>query len=231
MSPMGRRSQPRMQVAVPVRIFGTDSHGQVFTEKVSTVNVSRKGAEVSGVRPDVGLDEIVGLTHGANRVHFRVKWIGVPGTPRAGFLGLLNIAPEKPLWDFPLPPDAVDTFEPKLVDSRKHPRYRCQNSIEIHVQNGPSFWGTVSDLSLGGCYVEIPIPLELGKKLKVGLWFGQGKAWAQARVAHSTPGMGVGLMFTEISDQDLDQIRQFLASLSQFARKPLRLGGAPPRKN
>jgi hypothetical protein len=227
---MGRRSQPRNNIEVPVRIFGTDSHGQVFSEKVSTVNVSRKGARLVGVRPNLGLDEIVGLTHGANRVHFRVKWIGEPGTPRAGHLGLLNIAPEKPLWDLPLPADSVDDYDPVAVDNRKHTRYRCQNSIEIHVQEGASFWGSVADLSLGGCYVEIPIPLELGKRLKVGIWFGQTKVWAEARVAHRTPGMGVGLMFTQISDQDLDQIRRFLASLSPIARKPRRPDAPPQRR-
>ncbi len=227
---MGRRSQPRQQLEVPVRIFGTDSRGQVFSEKVATVNVSRNGVEVAGVRADIGLDEIVGLTSGSNRGHFRVKWIGAPGTPRAGHLGLLNIAPEKPLWDFPLPASAADDYQATAVEHRNNPRYRCQNSIEIHVLDGPSFWGTVADLSLTGCYVEIPIPFELGKNLKVGIWFGQNKAWAQARVAHRTPGVGVGLKFTEISDPDLDQIRRFLASLTPFARKPLRVVGPPQRK-
>ena len=224
---MGRRIQFRKQIEVPVRIFGTDIHGQVFSDKVLTVNVSRNGAEIAGVRPDLGLDEIVGLTYGSNRVHFRVKWIGEPGTPRAGHVGLLNIAPEKPLWDFPLPTGAVDDFQATAVEHRKNPRYRCQNSIEIHVPGGASFWGTVSDLSLDGCYVEIPIPLELGKNLKVGIWFGQTKAWAEARVAHRTPGMGVGLRFTAISEQDSDQIRRFLETLAPFARKPLRRVGAP----
>ena len=218
---MGRRSQPRNNNAVPVRIFGTDSHGQVFSEKVSTVNVSRKGAQLAGVRPDLGLDEIVGLTYGTNRVHFRVKWIGAPGTPKAGHIGLLNIAPQKPLWDFPLPPDAVDDFQLANVEHRIDPRFRCQNSVEVHVQ-GASFWGTVADLSLGGCYVEIPIPLELETKLRVGIWFGQTKAWADAKVTHQTPGLGVGLKFIQISDEDRDQIRRFLQSLAPFARKPLR---------
>jgi hypothetical protein len=226
---MGRRSQPRKQVEVPVRIFGTDSHGQIFSDKVITVNVSRNGAELAGVRPDLGLDEIVGLTYGSNRVHFRVKWIGETGTPRAGHVGLQNIAPEKPLWDFPLPADAVDFFQPAVVELRKNRRLSCQNSIEIHAHDGPSFWGTVSDVSLGGCYVEIPIPMELGKSLKVGIWFGQTKAWAEARVAHTTPGMGVGLKFTAISDQDLDQIRRFLESLAPLARKPLRTAAPPQR--
>jgi hypothetical protein len=228
---MGRRSQPRKQVEVPVRIFGTDSHGQVFSEKVSTVNVSRTGAELAGVRADLVLDEIVGVTCGSNRVHFRVKWIGAPGTSKAGHVGLLNIAPGKPLWDFPLSSNAVDAFEPGSVEMRKDTRYRCQNSVEVHVhEGGASFWGTVADLSLGGCYVEIPIPLELGTKLKVGIWLGQTKAWAEAQVTHRTPGLGIGLKFIEISDQDLDQIRRFLTSLAPFARKPLRTAGVQETK-
>jgi len=218
---MGRRSQPRKQIEVPVRIFGTDSRGQVFSEKALTVNVSRNGAELAEVRPDLALDEIIGLTYGKSRVHFRVKWIGRPGTSRAGHVGLLNIAPEKPLWDFPLPSDAVDNYQPSSPELRSNPRYRCQNSIEVHV-NGASFWGTVADLSLSGCYVEMPIPLEPGTKLKVGIWFGQSKAWAQAQVAHRTPGIGIGLNFLEISDSDRDQIRRFLASLSPIAKKPMR---------
>ncbi len=219
---MGRRVQPRMQIAVPVRIFGTDSRGQVFSEKALTVDVSRTGAELAEVRPELALDEIIGLTYGKNRVHFRVKWIGRAGTPRAGHVGLLNISPEKPLWDFTLPPSAVDDYQPASTELRGNPRYRCQNSIEVHVNGGASFWGTVADLSLSGCYVEMPIPLEPGTKLKVGIWFGQAKAWAQAQVAHRTPGLGIGLNFLEISEPDRDQIRRFLANLSPFAKKAMR---------
>jgi hypothetical protein len=222
---MASRSQPRKQIEVPVRIFGTDTHGQVFSEKVSTVNISRTGAELAGVRAKLSLDEIVGLTYANNRVHFRVKWIGAEGTSKAGNVGLLNIAPEKPLWDFPLSPEAVDEFQPGSIERRKNPRFRCQNPVEVHVQQGASFWGTVADLSLGGCYIEMPLPLQPGTKLKVGIWFGQIKAWADAQVAHRTPGLGIGLRFIQISDQDLDHIRRFLASLTPFARKPMRSAG------
>ncbi|MGA8443424.1 MAG: PilZ domain-containing protein [Candidatus Sulfotelmatobacter sp.] len=219
---MGRRCQLRKQVAVPVRIFGTDSRGEAFSEKALTVNVSRNGAELAEVRPDLALDEIVGLTYGRNRVHFRVKWIGRPGTPKAGHVGLLNTAPERPLWDCPLPADAVDDYQPGNTELRYHPRFRCQNPIEVHVNSGASFWGTVADLSLSGCYVEMPIPLEPGTSLKVGIWFGQSKVWAQAQVTHRTPGLGIGLDFLEISESDRDQIRRFLANLSPFAKKAMR---------
>src|SRR5580658_1943272 len=219
---MGKRREPRKEIQAQVRIFGTSGNGQVFSEKADTVNVSQQGVELSGVQPQLNLDEIIGLTYGKNRVHFRVKWMGRQGTPKAGHVGLLNIAPERPLWDFPLPADAVDDYQLGNTELRLNPRFRCQNSVEVHLDSGASFWGTVADLSLSGCYVEMPIPLEPGTRVKVGIWFGQSKAWAQAQVAHRTPGSGIGLSFLEISESDRDQIRRFLASLSPFAKKAMR---------
>lgn len=218
---MGKRGEPRKEVQVPVRIFGTDSAGAVFSQKAVTVNISRNGVELAGVQSTLKIDEIIGLTYGPNRVHFRVKWVGSPGTAKAGHVGLLNVSPGKPLWDFPLSPSAPDPYQPGLNERRKYPRYRCQNSIEIHIHNGPSFWGTVADLSLGGCYAELAIPMEVGTKLRVAIWFGEAKAWAEAEVAHRTPGFGVGIHFTEISEQDQNLIRRFLDSLAPLARKPL----------
>ena len=218
---MGKRSEPRKDVRVPVRIFGTDSTGAVFSQKAITVNVSRNGVELAGVQSQLALDEIIGLTYGNNKVHFRVKWVGAPGTAKAGHVGLLNISAEKPLWDFPLDPASPDYYEPGALEHRKNPRYRCQNSIEIHVHNGASFWATLADVSLGGCYVEMPIPIEPGTKLSLAIWFGQDKARAEGEVAHRTPGFGVGIRFTQISDQDLDLIRVFLGKLTPFAKKTL----------
>lgn len=204
-----------------MRIFGTDSTGAVFSQKAITVNISRNGVEVAGVNAKLSVDEIIGLTYGTNRVHFRVKWVGKPNTPLDGHLGLLNVSPGKPLWDFPIETTSGDPYQAGASENRKHPRYRCQNSIEIHIHNGASFWGTVADLSIGGCYAELAIPMEVGTKLRVAIWFGQAKAWAEGEVAHRTPGFGVGIRFTEISEQDTEIIRQYLSTLAPFARKPL----------
>jgi len=70
---MGKRNEPRKEIQVPVRIFGTDSTGAVFSQKAVTVNISRNGVELAGVEPQLARDEIIGLTYGTNRVHFRVK--------------------------------------------------------------------------------------------------------------------------------------------------------------
>jgi PilZ domain len=216
---MGRRRQPRKEVQAPVRIFGTDSSGRVFSAKAMTVNISQHGIELSGVESQLNLDEIIGLTYGENRVHFRVKWVGQPGTAKAGHVGLLNISPEKPLWDFPLPSPMPDNHQPQLVQQRKHTRFQCDNSVELHTQGGASFWAKIADLSVGGCYVEMAIPLQIGTKVKVGIWIEESKAWADCEVAYSTPGFGIGLKFDKVSESDLARIRQFLATRADFAKK------------
>ena len=217
---MGRRREPRKEMQAQVRIFGTSSSGQVFSEKAVTVNVSQYGVELSGVQPELKLEEIIGLSYGKNRVHFRVKWVGKPGTPKAGHVGLLNLSPDKPLWDFPLPSPSVDVHQPKLVEVRKHPRFKCQNSVEIHSQAGDSFWATVADLSVGGCYVEMAIPLPPGTKVNVGIWIGQDKCWASGEVIYSTPGFGTGVKFDRISEPDLERIRKYLTTLAASTKKP-----------
>lgn len=219
---MGQRSEPRLEVQVPVRIFGTDATGAVFSQKVVTVNISRSGVELAEVHARLATDEIIGLTYATRKVHFRVKWIGALGTPKESHIGLLSISPEKPLWDFPLPAPSSDTHKPGLLERRSHPRFRCQNKVEIHIEGGASYWGTLADLGLGGCYVEMPIPLNPGTKLRMALWIEQSKVNAEGEVAHRTPGLGIGIRFKNISEQDLDNIRRFLDRLSPLFRKPLR---------
>ncbi len=118
---MGKRIEPRIPVQVPVRIFGTDSAGAVFSQKVTTVNISRLGVELAEVQPKLTVEEIIGLTYASNRAHFRVRWVGAAGSPKAGHVGLLSVSPEKPLWDFPLPGPASDDHQPGLMEQRSNP--------------------------------------------------------------------------------------------------------------
>jgi len=216
---MGRRREPRKEIQAHVRIFGSNRSGQVFSEKAVTVNVSQQGVELSGVQAGLNVDEIIGLAYGKNRVHFRVMWVGSLSTPKAGHVGLLNISPEKPLWDFPLPSPTPDDHQPRVVEQRKHTRFRCHNSVELHTQDGAFFRATIADLSVGGCYVEMTIPLPPGTKLKAGIWIGETKCCADCEVAYSAAGIGTGLRFNRISEPDLERIRQFLGTLAPFAMK------------
>jgi len=211
---MGKRREPRKEIKVPVRIFGTDSGGQIFSEKVFTQNVSQQGVELSGVQAQPKVDEIVGVTYGQTKAHFRVKWIGQRGSAQAGQMGLLNLSPEKSFWDFPLPPPGFDGSVRDLRDRRTSPRVKCASSVEVYPTGETAPIRTrIADLSLGGCFLEMPNPIPKGAQIKIALWVKDFKIWANAEVVTSTPGFGIGVKFTEITEQDRNQLRQFLESM------------------
>lgn len=215
---MGKRREPRKAMQVPVRIFGTDVDGKIFSEKVTTASVSNSGVRLDGVRARLTVDEIVGLTYGKNKVHFRVKWVGVPGTPTEGAVGLVNLTPERPLWDFPLPHPVLDNFrEDSRGDRRTSPRVKCAVSVELKVEGEATMWGKASDLSIGGCFVEMPIPFKQGTKFEIVLWISGTKLKVQAAVASSAPGYGIGIRFIDVSSQDKELLRGFISTISPEA--------------
>jgi len=215
---MGQRREPRTQISLPVRIFGTDVNGRLFSENVMTVDISREGACLDGVKAEIKAGEIVGLTQGTNKGRFTVMWVGQQGSPQQGKIGLQNLAPQKPLWDMVLTSGA-DAFahQSKGAERRLHPRVKTMNSVELH-PNGQSapIWGKAADLSLGGCFIEMPIPLTKGTLLKVGLWINERKLWLSGKVVNSRPGFGIGIQFTEVAREDLERMRQFLQGLSRL---------------
>jgi hypothetical protein len=214
---MPKRREPRIDVKLAVRIFGTDSSGQVFSEKVFTVNISRYGVRLTGVPVQLNLDETIGLSYKTSKVNFKVKWTGTAGTLLAGQVGLLNLAPEKPLWDIPLPDSAGDSSWRDTRDGRAHPRLKCTCSVEVYTGNQDApIRARTTDLSLGGCYIEMTLPLAKGTPVKVGLWIKEMKAWLNGKVVTSTPGFGIGVKFTEISDTDRQLLGDFLRSMTRL---------------
>lgn len=216
---MGQRREPRTQVKLPVRIFGTDQDGRAFSENVTTIDVSREGARLEGVQAQIKLGETIGLVHGANKGRFCVKWIGQAGLPSQGHIGLQNLAPQKPLWDIAMPATVTDSFrgKGKAAERRAHPRLKSMNSLELHPDGQAApIWGNAVDLSLGGCFVEMPIPLKLGTSLKVALWVRDIKVWVSGKVVNSRPGFGIGIQFTAIKPEDAERLRSFLQSITRL---------------
>lgn len=214
---MGARREPRKEIKVAVRIFGTDRDGKIFSEKVSTADVSRHGVRLTGVQAQPNLEEIVGLTYGQTKSHFRVKWVGEAGSPRAGQIGLLNLTPERAFWDFPLPEPSPDGVHRDAHDRRAFPRFKSANSAELYPNNQPTPIRTrTADLSLGGCFVEMPNPLAKGTHLRIALWLKETKVWANAKVVTSTPGFGIGVQFVDMPEADRNALRQFLQDITRL---------------
>ena len=211
---MGKRCEPRTPIELPARIFGTDTGGKIFSENVTTVDVSQHGAKLRGVCARVQLDEIIGVTHENNKVHFRVKWIGEPGTPREGQIGLLNLAPAKPFWGLNLSSGALDNFQFVGEDRRQSPRVRCSISTELHPAGQSVIWGRASDLSIGGCFVEMPIPLKPETSFEIVLWLGETKVRVKGAVVSTAPGFGIGVRFVNTSQRNQELIERHIAGIA-----------------
>ena len=216
---MGQRREPRKDLKVPVRVFGTDMDGRPFSENVSTLNVSSRGAKLAGLQAKIKTGEVIGMAYGAQKSRFAVRWVGSAGAATEGQLGLENVSPEKPFWDFPLPAPGMDEYgrHSKGAERRKYVRLKCLISVELYPDGeSAKIWGKAVDVSVGGCFVEMSIPLREGTKLKIVLWVKDEKLQAKATVVSSRPGFGVGIQFQEISPEDAQRLKQFLQSITRL---------------
>ncbi len=113
------------------------------------------------------VDEIVGVTYGVTKAHFRLKWVDQAGSDKAGRLGLLNLSPERSLWDFPLPPPGYDATVRDARDRRASSRAKCASSVEVYPTGEAAPIRTTSaDLSLGGRFWRCPTLFLQGRRSK-----------------------------------------------------------------
>jgi PilZ domain len=229
---MGKRREPRHAIRIPVRIFGTDADGQMFSENVHSFDISNQGARLDGVKARLKVGEIIGVTQGQKKTRFCVQWVGQPDTSMAGQVGLVSVTQDKSIWDAPLAAKGPDTFaEPdpaserrktvdrrQVTDRRGPPRLKCVISVQLQPSGQAApIWGKAVDISSGGCFVEMPIPLQKGTKLNIGIWIKEHKLQASGRVVNSRPGFGIGVQFTEMSELDAAQLKDFLKSITQIS--------------
>jgi Tfp pilus assembly protein PilZ len=86
--------------------------------------------------------------------------------------------------------------------------------VELHPASGESrAWGRVADISLGGCFVEMPSPFKEGTQIRLALWIQDKKVWALGKVATSRLGSGIGIHFLEMKEEDRTELKRFVESL------------------
>jgi hypothetical protein len=218
---MATRRQIRKEVMLSVRIYGTDANGRPFSDCVSTVNVSLEGAMIEGMNRPIKAGEVIGLSYGKNKARFRVQWVGQPGTVQQGRMGIQNVVAGTCVWDVPLPKSDTDERGRTLAAPRPQPRMKCSTSAELRPLGEAPLWSKIGDISEGGCFVEMMIPLKPGTRLKISLWLKNDKVAAEGVVANSRPGFGVGIRFTEMSPPDVERLREFAKSLISIPAQTL----------
>ena len=205
-----------------VRVLGTDVGGHPFAEKVEALDVSRCGLRVHGLSVELKLEDTVSVSYQEQKARYRVKWV-VPreaaGAGKARWeAGLEGVSPDRCIFDFPLPTPILDHYAgPSSSERRTSPRMRCVASAELHPENqaAPIMVG-IADLSLEGCFVDMPMPLRKGTVLKITLWLDAVKVQGDAVVSNLRPGFGMGLHFIGLPPEEKAKLEQYLAKIPRF---------------
>jgi hypothetical protein len=109
------------------------------------------------------------------------------------------------------------TSAPSLThpERRHHPRYTTQVQIEIHQEgSGVPLRMETTDLSRGGCYVQLMMTMPIGTYLNVTLWLAGYPVHIRGRVVTRHPQFGNGIMFLEFQGKEEQTLASYLETLS-----------------
>jgi hypothetical protein len=96
---LGKRRDPRIDLALPVLLTGTDVSGRPLDQRVMTVNISRRGALLDGIHGILGPGDKISLSRLHKKEQFRVTWVGGEDPPAAGQIGVAAVDPNTSFWD------------------------------------------------------------------------------------------------------------------------------------
>jgi diguanylate cyclase (GGDEF)-like protein/putative nucleotidyltransferase with HDIG domain len=96
-------------------------------------------------------------------------------------------------------------------DRRSHPRMKCRVTIEMQTAAGATpLFANLTDVSLGGCFVETSTILAPGSKIKLGFSMDDPTLSAEGVVARLDPGSGVAVQFREMNREGRERMFKIL---------------------
>lgn len=223
---MARRREDRIQVALPVRVWGMTIDGRPFNEQLNTRDVSRFGARVAFKGCPLKLGDVVGVQYKNEKGRFRIVWIsndksefGISSAePGKSIWGTLPAAPPYPARaGAPAATAAAPAPAPAAKERRQHKRFPCKGGAQIRRGDNPPVWATLADISAGGCYVETSSPLVMGTEYEVTLKVAESEIRCRCMARTCHPGIGAGLQFTFVTPDARKQINSLLDVLAGVA--------------
>jgi hypothetical protein len=102
----------------------------------------------------------------------------------------------------------------KVENRRKYVRYSVTAEAEIVEQcSRVRITGRASDLSRGGCYVDSVSCLPMGSTVYIRLRHSETTFQAKAMITYLLPGMGMGIAFTDIAEDQIEIVSKWIGEL------------------
>lgn len=119
---MGERKENRVKMILPAHLTGKDSEGKPYSLLVHTLDFSRLGARLGGIRQPLRVGETVTLEYKRSRAQFAIRWVGMPGTRSEQQVGVESLEPGIYLW--------LDVPDQKYTDDVDESRRRTNINIK-----------------------------------------------------------------------------------------------------
>jgi hypothetical protein len=114
-------------------------------------------------------------------------------------------------------------------ERRQDARYKCEGSAELQAPNSSvRTWATITDLSRGGCYLEMQATFPADTLLSMVIEVRGIRFRAKGVVRICYPFLGMGMVFTDIPATDQARLNELLLLLaSSMERLSPQLASAP----
>jgi len=73
--------EPRFVADLAVRVFGMDAVGRPFSRNAHTLDISDRGARLSGLEAKLLVGDVIGVQLGDSKARCRVIWVTGPALP------------------------------------------------------------------------------------------------------------------------------------------------------
>ncbi len=93
------RQDLRIDISLPVTLTATDVNDNHVEQQVETINISRSGALLTGIRAKLRAGKEVTLARLSKQEQFLIKWVGDENSPKAGQIGVSVVDPASSFWN------------------------------------------------------------------------------------------------------------------------------------
>jgi hypothetical protein len=106
-----------------------------------------------------------------------------------------------------------------FTEKRSHVRYVCDGGVEVRTEGtSTGFWGTLTDISLGGCYVQTFSPLPAGTMLNMRVQTKSVEFNCVGSVQASHPGVGMGIVFSHFPEGQQQHLEALIKQLAASSK-------------
>ncbi len=235
---MTMEPEPRLDVKLPIRVFGMDAENRPFNQEAEARNISLHGAKVAGLEKQLRPGDVVGIQFAGQKTRCKVVWVVDAGPVQKIKAGVKMVEGQPCPWqkemEFPTsapsPPSVPATAAPATQakgDKRRYPRQRVPLSIEIRdAQGGAPMKTKTADVNGTGCYVETMLPFQIGKVVTIIFWLASEQISTSAVVRTCDGGVGMGIEFTGLDPSTQDKLQQQVNSMVAESDSSRKVPGA-----